>query len=100
MPVARPTMAASANGELKTRSLPDLDCRPKVRLKTPPFHQLLTEIFFAAAVSDIFAEDDDAFVALHFVAERRVDEVRHGFGGELFGVFAFRWFRCGLRIES
>ena len=34
-----------------------------------PFHLLLLEILFAAAIGNVFAEDDDAFVALHFVAQ-------------------------------
>jgi hypothetical protein len=36
------------------------------------------EIFFAAAVGDVFAEDDNALVAAHLVAQRGVDEVGHG----------------------
>src|SRR5207302_1048726 len=36
IPVARPTIAASARGELNTRSLPNSFCRPKVSLNTPP----------------------------------------------------------------
>ena len=36
MPVARPTMLASAIGELKTRSEPNSICSPAVSLKTPP----------------------------------------------------------------
>ena len=36
MPMARPTMLASASGELKTRSPPNARCRPCVTLKTPP----------------------------------------------------------------
>ena len=36
MPIARPTMFASASGELKTRSSPNIRCKPCVSLKTPP----------------------------------------------------------------
>ena len=36
MPVARPTMLASAIGELNTRSDPNSICNPAVSLKTPP----------------------------------------------------------------
>ncbi len=36
MPVARPTMLASASGELNTRWLPNSRCRPCVTLNTPP----------------------------------------------------------------
>src|SRR6059058_2619790 len=34
--MARPTMFASASGELYTRSLPNWRCSPQVTLKTPP----------------------------------------------------------------
>src|SRR6266566_4255707 len=37
MPSARPTMPASASGELNTRSCPYFRCSPEVALKTPPF---------------------------------------------------------------
>ena len=37
------------------------------------------EVFFAAAVGDVFAEDDDALVAGHFVGERGGDHFDHGF---------------------
>ena len=36
MPMARPTMFASAIGELKTRSRPYVRCSPRVTLNTPP----------------------------------------------------------------
>ena len=36
MPIARPTMLASASGVLNTRSSPYRRCRPCVSLKTPP----------------------------------------------------------------
>ena len=36
MPTARPTMLASASGELKTRREPNCRCSPCVTLKTPP----------------------------------------------------------------
>ena len=37
MPIERPTIFASANGELKTRCAPNFRCNPAVALKTPPF---------------------------------------------------------------
>ena len=40
----------------------------------------LLEIFLAAAVGDIFAENDDALVAPHLVAQGGIDQVGHGFG--------------------
>ena len=71
MPVARPTMLASASGELKTRSEPNSHCRPEVSLKTPPlpFTSFCLQIFFAAAIGHVFAEDHDALVALHLIAQ-------------------------------
>ena len=50
------------------------------------FDQLALQIFFAAAVADVFAENHDALVALHFIAQRRGDQVGHGLGGNLFAV--------------
>src|SRR6266567_8046814 len=41
MPRARPTMLASASGELNTRSCPYFRCKPEVALKTPPFPAIL-----------------------------------------------------------
>ncbi len=49
------------------------------------FDLLVGEVFLAGAVGDIFAEDDDARVAAHFVVEAGVDEVGHGAGGRLRG---------------
>ena len=37
IPTARPTMLASASGELNTRSRPNFRCSPRVALNTPPF---------------------------------------------------------------
>src|SRR5216683_359977 len=39
------------------------------------------QIFVAAGVGDIFAENGDALVAGHFVGERGGDHFNHGFGG-------------------
>ena len=36
IPTARPTMLASASGELNTRSRPNRRCSPRVALNTPP----------------------------------------------------------------
>ena len=35
-PIAVPTIEASANGELNTRSFPNLSVNPLVAVKTPP----------------------------------------------------------------
>ena len=42
--------------------------------------QFLLEIFFAAAVGDIFSEDHDALIAAHLVAQGGIDQVGHGLG--------------------
>src|SRR5208283_504863 len=42
------------------------------------FDQFLLEILFAAGVGYILSEDDDTLIAVHLVAQRGVDEVRHG----------------------
>ena len=42
------------------------------------FDLLVFQILLAGAVGDIFAEDDDALVAPHFVVQAGVDEVGHG----------------------
>ena len=53
MPIARPTMLASASGELKTRSAPYSRWRPAVTLKTPPLplHSASTSSRDASATS-------------------------------------------------
>ena len=64
-------------------------------MKTPPlpFDQFLLEVLLAAAVSHIFAENHNAFVAAHLVAQRGGDQIGHGFGRRLFAVGS-----CGLRV--
>ncbi len=55
--------------------------------------QLLLEILFPAGIGDIFAEDDDALIAPHLVAQRGVDQVRHSLVRRLVrrgGAFAVR----------
>ena len=66
--------------ELKTRSQPNSHCRPAVSLKTPPLPltSLCSRYSSRRAVGDVFAEDDDARVAAHFVVQAGVDEVGHG----------------------
>ena len=50
------------------------------------FHQLPLQVFFAAAIGYVFAEDHDALVALHFVAQRYVDQIGHGLGHRLLAI--------------
>ena len=78
--MARPTMAASANAALKT-----LQASGELEDAAFAFALLLREILFAGAVSDIFAEDDDAGVATHFVVEAGIDKVGHGARGAVAG---------------
>ena len=80
MPIARPTMLASASGELNTRALPKARCSPCVTLKTPPFPEHVLERGLAAAVGDVLAEDHDARIARHLVLERAVDGGDHRVG--------------------
>ena len=65
------------------------------------FDQFLLEIFFAAAIGDVFSEDHHAFVPAHFIAQRRIDEIGHRLGGRLLAIGAsslvFR--RNGLGVE-
>ena len=49
MPIARPTMPASASGALKTRSSPKSRCRPCVSLKTPPLPETTASASFLLA---------------------------------------------------
>jgi len=79
MPMARPTMLASASGVLKTRSWPYFLCRPEwLEDAALPFYMF--QVFVAAGVGDVFAENSDALVARHFVRERGGDHFDHRFG--------------------
>ena len=62
MPIARPTMLASASGELQTRSEPNSFCRPAVSLKTPPLPLTLPARSASSrrGIGHVLAEDDDA----------------------------------------
>ena len=67
---------------------------------------LVVQIFFVGAVGDILAEDDDALVAPHLVAQAEVDEVGHGALGAVGGAMAGAVVgaalapRSGERIQS
>ena len=49
MPMARPTMLASASGELNTRSQPNARCSPCVTLNTPPLPCTSLEVLARAS---------------------------------------------------
>ena len=78
MPIARPTMLASASGELKTRSAPKRPLQPVGDLEHAALALDLVERLLAGAVGDVLAEHHDALVARHLVAQAGVDEVDHG----------------------
>jgi hypothetical protein len=67
MPIARPTILASARGELKTRA------EPKRR-----FALDLGQARLAAAVGNVLAEQHEARIARHLVVEAGVQKVDHG----------------------
>ena len=77
MPLARPTIDASAIGVLKHRELPNSACRPAVSLKTPPLPLTSLQMTFPAAIGNVFAKHDNAVVPPHLFAQRQVDQVRH-----------------------
>ncbi len=80
MPIARPTMLASASGELKTRALPNFRCRFAVTLKTPPLPFTFSRYCFARTIGHVFAEHDDARIALHLRVQAAVDQIDHRAG--------------------
>ncbi len=98
MPMARPTMAASAIGELNTRLEPYLRCKPGRGLEDAalPFH--VRQVFDAAAVGDVFSEDYDALVAGHFVEQRGRDDFDHRFGMAVQMRLRFKLLRGGIDI--
>ena len=69
MPIARPTMLASASGELKTRSRAELALQVGGDLEDAALALDLVEALLARAVGDVLAEDDDARVARHLVVQ-------------------------------
>ena len=81
-------MAASAKRSVEDAIVAELALQAERQLEDSAlaFHQLALQVFFAAAIGHVFAEDHDAFVALHLVAQRGIDQVGHGFGGGLLAV--------------
>jgi hypothetical protein len=78
MPMARPTMLASASGELKTRSEPKLALEAVRDLEDAALALALFRALFALAVGHVLAEDHDAGIAGHLVDIGRVQQVDHG----------------------
>ena len=71
MPIARPTMLASASRRVEHALRAELALQSGGQLEDAALalHHLLAQIFFAAAIGDVFAENDDALVALHLIAQ-------------------------------
>ncbi len=78
MPMARPTMEASAMGELKQRRRAEFGLQSGGQLEDAAFAFDFGQIAFAAAIGDVFAEHDHAVVAAHLLVEGAVDQVGHG----------------------
>ena len=58
MPMARPTIAASASGVLKQRSRAELDLQAVRRLEDAALAFHLRRVRFAAAIGHVFAEHE------------------------------------------
>ena len=91
MPNARPTMLASASGELNTRAPPNARCRPCVTLNTPPLPETSARRSSRLQSATSCAEDDDARVVRHLVLQRAVDGRHHRVGLAV---------RLGRRLEA
>ena len=57
----------------------DLQARGQLEHTALALDQFLFEIFFAAAVGDVFPENNDAFILPHLIAQGSADEIGHGF---------------------
>jgi hypothetical protein len=79
MPMARPTIEASAKGVLKTLVDPYFRCNPAVALKTPPFP--FTSFRFSSRLASATSspKNRDPFVARHFVVQCRRHHLHHRF---------------------
>ena len=74
--MARPTMEASAIGELKQRLRAEFGLQAGGQLEHAAFAFDFAEVAFAAAIGHILAEHDHALVAAHLLVQRGVDQVR------------------------
>jgi hypothetical protein len=79
MPMERPTIFASASGELKhaLRAEFALQACCGFEYAALPFHR--SQAFFAAAIGHVFAEDDDALVAFHLIEQSDGNHFDHRF---------------------
>ena len=80
MPMARPTMFASASGELKTRVRAELALQVVGDLEDAALALDRGQALLAAAVGHVLAEDDDRRVARHLVVQAGVQQVDHRLG--------------------
>ena len=80
MPMARPTMQASARGELIAARAAKLPLQPVRDFEDAALALDLAQIAFVAAVGHVLAKNQDARVARHLVLQAGVDEVDHGLG--------------------
>ena len=80
MPIARPTMLASASGELKTRVLPKVRCRPCVTLKTPPLPDTHSSAASRLQSATSSPKTTMRGIARHFVLQRAIDRRDHRVG--------------------
>ena len=67
MPMARPTMLASASGELNTRSDAELPLQAPGDLEDAALALHLVQVLLAGHVRHVLAEHDDARVPPHLV---------------------------------
>ena len=70
--MARPTIFASASGELYTRSLPNWRCSPQVTLKTPPFP--FTSLMYCARLTSATSSPNTTMRG-----SRAISSLRHAF---------------------
>ena len=99
--MARPTMLASARGELYTRSPPKAFCSPQVTLKTPPLPFTSARLVLAAGVGYVLPEDHDPGIPRHLVLEAAVEQVDHRgrIAGEARIVLGIELLRGGIDVR-
>ena len=77
--MARPTMLASASGELKTALAAERALQAVRHLEHAAFARHLVEQLVAADVGHVLAEHHHPRVVRHLVVQRPVDERHHRF---------------------
>ncbi len=100
MPVARPTMLASASGELNTRSDPNAPCNPAVSLKTPPLPLTCFSRRYSSRLQSATSSPKTTmrWIALHLVLQASVDQVGHGLFAAARLARQRRPYRLGLKL--